>query len=393
MILYFHADPPHAWALVDRRGSVVEDGVCNTLSEIPVLARTTQAVVVVAGELVTVHEVQMPARSRGKALVSAPYVLEERLATNVDELAFTLLEFDPGKHATIAVVEQAYIEELQKKLDEIPLSMDAVVPEYFMVPLHQQARQTLAKMPNGKYALRIGEFGGMILDENTLEYWWQSLADLDAAVAVNDFKVAQQLIEWGGTSVSEWQIGADFPDWLRHGKTAPERINVMGPTSPAHRSGASSTLLKVAVILFGIGLLARIGVDLYENYALYRQNEILEQEIVKVFHEAFPDVRRIVNPRLQMEQGLKQLRTGAIDAGAFQTMLSSLAAAIPGAGATLDEITFRDDFLLVTCTTKDFAGLDRLKAKFSENRDVRVELISSGSRDNKVSARFKLQRA
>ncbi len=304
-----------------------------------------------------------------------------------------MLDFDPGKHATIAVVERAYIEELQKKLDEVPISMDAVVPEYFLVPLHQQARRTLASMSNGKYALRFGEFGGMILDDNTLEYWWQSLADLDAAVAVNDFKVAQQLIEWGGTSVSEWQIGTNFPDWLRHGKTAPERINVIGPVSPAHRSGASSTLLKVAVILFGIGLLARVGVDLYENYALYRQNEILEQEIVKVFHEAFPDVRRIVNPRLQMEQGLKQLRTGAIDAGAFQTMLSSLAAAIPGAGATLDEITFRDDFLLVTCTTKDFAGLDRLKAKFSENKDVRVELISSGSRDNKVSARFKLQRA
>ena len=74
-------------------------------------------------------------------------------------------------------------------------------------------------------------------------------------------------------------------------------------------------------------------------------------------------------------------------------MLFSVATAIPSTNATLDEISFREDFLLVTCTTPDFAGLDRLKAKFSQNKNVKVELISSGSRDNKVSARFKLQKA
>ena len=147
------------------------------------------------------------------------------------------------------------------------------------------------------------------------------------------------------------------------------------------------------MVVFGIGLLARVGVDLYDNYFLFQQNANLEREIVKVFHEAFPDVRRIVNPRLQLEQRIKELRTGSVDAGTFQSILYSLADAIPGANATLDEISFRDDFLLVTCSTPDFAGLDRLKARFSENKSVKVELISSGSRDNKVSARFKLQRA
>jgi general secretion pathway protein L len=393
MILYFRAESPHLWALVDKRGSVVRDGTCDTPGEIPALEKASTVAAVVAGELVTVHEIDTPAKSRNKAMASAPYILEERLATNVDELAFTMLDFESGGRTRIAVLDKDYIEELQSSVAEIPLSLDVMVPEYFLVPLHHQARHALARMADGRYALRSGEFGGMILDENTLEYWWQSLGDPDAAIAVNDVDVARRLIKWGGTSVSLWEIGTEFPEWLRHGNTSLERINVMGEALASAGSGGPSTLMKVAMVVFGIGLLARVGVDLYDNYVLFQQNANLEREIVKVFHEAFPDVRRIVNPRLQLEQRIKELRTGSVDAGTFQSILYSLADAIPGANATLDEISFRDDFLLVTCSTPDFAGLDRLKARFSENKDVKVELISSGSRDNKVSARFKLQRA
>ncbi|MFC1681501.1 type II secretion system protein GspL [Pseudomonadota bacterium] len=393
MILYFQADPPHRWALVDRRGSVVEDGISESPEDIPVLKKTSTTAAVVAGGKVTVHEVETPAKSRSKAMASAPYILEERLATNVDDLEFTILDFDAGQRVRIAVVDKGYLEGLQSSFAGLHLSLDAVVPEYFLVPLHHQARYSLARIHDGRYALRHGAFDGMNLDENTLEYWWQSLHDPNAAVAVNDVDVARRLIEWGGTSISVWEIGTEFPDWLRHGNTSLERVNVMGAVGSAGRREGPSVLMKVAMVVFGIGMLARVGVDLYDNFILYRQNANLEREIVKVFHEAFPDERRIVNPRLQLEQRINELRTGAVDGGAFQTILSSLAAAVPGVNATVDEISFRDDFLLVTCTTADFAGLDKLKARFSANKNVKVELISSGSRDNKVSARFRLESA
>jgi general secretion pathway protein L len=167
----------------------------------------------------------------------------------------------------------------------------------------------------------------------------------------------------------------------------------MGSAGEFEGGASPSGLMKAAAVLFGIGIASRVGVDLHDHYVLHNQNAELEREIVRVFHEAFPDVRRIVNPRLQMEQRINQLRGSTVDAGALQAMLSVLAAAIPGTNATLDEIAFRGDSLLVTCTTADFAGLDRLKARFSEHGNVRVELMSSGSRDNKVSARFRLQLA
>lgn len=393
MILYFQVVPPYRWVLVDRRGDVVNDGVSETLELIPVPSRLSQAVGVVPGEMVTIHEVELPARSRSKALASAPYALEERLATDVDSLVFTILDWQSGQRTTVSVIEREYIETLQSEFSKFPFSVTALVPEFFLVPLHPQARYTLARMSSGAYALRAGECSGMMLDENALEYWWHSTGDPDVAVAVNHLETGHRLIELGGTSISEWEIGTEFPAWLRHGRTAIERINVWEPAHGVGGSRESSKLMKVAMAVFGLGLLTSVGVDVYENYKLFLQNASVDRQIIQVFHETFPEIRRIVNPRLQMEQKIRELQTGTVNAGEFQTLLASVARAIPVAKATLDEITFRDNAMLITCTTEDFAGLDRLRERFAKDQKIKVELISSGSRDNKVNARFRLQRA
>ena len=58
--------------------------------------------------------------------------------------------------------------------------------------------------------------------------------------------------------------------------------------------------------------------------------------------------------------------------------------------ATVEEITFRNTTLLVTCRTDDFEALDRLQQKLAEDERIAVELVSSGSRENSVSGRFRL---
>ena len=60
MILYFRVEAPHHWALVDKRGSVVQEGSCDSPGEIPVLGKASAVVTVVAGDLVTVHEIKTP---------------------------------------------------------------------------------------------------------------------------------------------------------------------------------------------------------------------------------------------------------------------------------------------------------------------------------------------
>lgn len=393
MILYFYVEAPYQWALVDRQGEVVGGGTSETLKALPLPNRLNKMVGVIPGSLVTIHHVDLPARSRAKALVAIPYALEERLATDVDELAFTMLDWKIGESATVAVIDKHYIETLRADFANLDWQVSALVPEFLVVPLHEQAPSTLARKEDGSYLLRTGVCSGMVFDANALEYWWHSRNDPGTPIAVNDVQVARRLIELGGTAVREWDIGNKFSEWLAYDHTPCERVNVLKELDSPGQPSRLRSWYRVAVMLLALGVLTKVGMDTYESYLLYQQDQAIDREMVEIFQQNFPQITRIVNPRLQMEQQIKMLQAGMIDAGQFQMLLSAVARVVPGGGATLEEITFRDNTLLITCTTKDFAGLDQLKQRFAEDGHVQVELMSSGSRDNKVSARFKLQPA
>lgn len=393
MIIYFYVEAPYDWALLDRQGEVVGGGTSETLQGLPLPNHLNKMVGVVPGSLVTIHRVDLPARSRAKVLAAIPYALEERLATDVDELVFTMLDWKIGEYATVAVIDKHYIETLKADFANLDWQVNGLVPEFLLVPWHEQAQFTLARKNDGSYLLRSGECEGLVFDANALEYWWNSLNNPEVPIAVNDVEVARRLIGLGGTAVREWDIGRQFAEWLAHDHTPFERLNILKDLDAHEQSSRLKSWTRVAVMLLGLGILTRVGMDMYENYVLYRQSQAIDREIVEIFHETFPRITRIVNPRLQMEQQIKMLQTGRVDAGQFQVLLSAVARVVPLGDVTLEEITFRGNTLLITCTTKDFAGLDQLKQRFAQDAQVRVELISSGSRDNKVSARFKLQSA
>lgn len=393
MILYVHVNAPHRWVLMDRHGNISDSGSSETLELVPLPKRVSQTVGVVPGDLVTVHQVETPARTRSKMLATVPYALEERLAADVGDIVFTLLDWKAGECATVSVAEKVYIDAVQDKLRALPQSIDALVPEYLLLPLHPQARYTLARSTAGSYVLRTGIHSGAVLDAATLTFWWESVDDRYVPIAVNDKETARRLIELGGSAISEWNIGGDFTEWLAHGHTPVEQINVLQGVNAGDGKPGSTGFYRAAAAVFCVGLLAKLGLDLYDNYRLYHQDKIIDKEIVEVFQQVFPDVKRIVNPRLQMEQRIRELKSGTLEAGQFQLLMASVAAAVPQANATLEEVAYGDNTMTITCTTKDFAGLDQLKRKFGENKQIRAELISSGSRDNRVSARFELQRA
>lgn len=390
MILYFSLAPPHRWVIVDRRSRVLDDGVAESLSHVPARhRRIVRRVGVVPGELVTMHSLRIPARSRVKAAAAMPYMLEESLASSVDDLEFRLLQWVRGGVSKVAVMSRDAVNQWQDMLAAFPERSDALIPEYLLLPLHAQGRCTVAADDEGRIIIRTGELDGLVIDEQELDLWWAEMGDAGIPVAVNDRDYARYLIERGGEMVSEWHIGRTFPEWLRHDHQVPRHADLLRHVNDSVDALASQRWIAAAAVLFGLAILMRVGVDGYEYFTLKARETELDRRIEATIKEAFPDIVRVVDPRAQMAQRLAAL-TGRAAGGGFLALLSAVADAVPASDATVEEITFRDAVLLVTCATGDFQALDQLQQRFVEDPRVAVELVSSGSRENSVNGRFRL---
>lgn len=391
MILYFSLEAPHRWAIVDRRSRLVDEGTAESLGYVPARQRRiTRRVAVVPGELVTMHTLRIPARGRAKAAAAVPYMLEESLASPVEDLEFCLMKWVRGGESKVAVVSRDAMDEWQRQLVELPGRVDGMVPEYLLLPQHTQGRCTVAADARGRLIVRSGEWDGMVIDEQELDLWWDDVDDPGMPVAVNDAEVARHLIKRGGVMVNEWRIGAQFAEWLHHGHQVSEDANLLHDSAEEDDVEAAGRWFKAAAVVLGLALLVRLGVDGYDYFALAAEDRRLDREIEATLTGAFPDITRVVNPRAQMEQRLDELRVRVHGDSGFLALLSVVAEALSAGDASLDEITFRDNTLLMTCRTSDFEALDRLQQRLARDGRVAVELVSSGSRDNSVSGRFRL---
>jgi general secretion pathway protein L len=392
MKFYFSLTPPYLWASVDNSGNVLNNGLADDLYSIPVPSGKAPLIGVVPGEDVVIHRVSVPGRNRAKVAAAVPYALEETLAEDVEKLHFAILDWKPGQDAVVGVTAKEKMRTWLDSAAALGAELDILIPDYLLLPLHPQASITVVKKAPGTLVVKESELEGVVLDDGTLPIWWRSLNDPDCAIAAADSALAQTLISMGAAQVSEWNIGNNFTEWLKHdGKLPP--VNLLQGSYPPARQQKNKGSLWPAVALLVLAATVKVGSDAIEYYLLNKEHRQLQERIVGVFRTTFPEVKRVVNPRVQMERRAAQLSAGNVGQGDFTYLLGAASAVLRKQGVKLNDLAFRDNALYVTCNLNDFSALDKLKQAFETEHLVDVELESSSARGKDVKARFKISRA
>lgn len=393
MSFFFEIEPPYRWAVTDRKGrAVVDRGQAGGLAEVPVpQGAGAQVYAVVPGEEAVLRRATVPSRNRAKVLAAIPYALEESLSDDVDDLHFALLRWRPGEYAEVAVVSRGKMRAWLDALAGAGHRVDGLVPDYMLVPGHPQARYVLLRDDRARLLLREQNGTGLVLDDDMLPLWWEGVQHGDPAIAVGNEGLGQALIELGATRVSQWAVGDNFTRWLEQGEPRPLEHLLQGAYAQRDKNGGARRLWPAAAILV-LAAVSKLAMDGYEYWRLAGADRELDRTIQQVFRDTFPDVTRIVNPRLQMQQRLSALKAGYTGSGDLPVLLAAAARVLPAAPASLNEFDFRDNALTFNCTVSDFAALDRLKGRFEAQPGIVTELQSSNAQDQKVSARFRLRR-
>jgi type II secretory pathway component PulL len=130
--------------------------------------------------------------------------------------------------------------------------------------------------------------------------------------------------------------------------TASKSANLLtGEFAPRDALGKWTGWLTPALRLLVLMVTVHVAFTLIDNGRLNGERLALEREMTQLFKAAFPAAQAIIDPPLQMQRNLQQLKRerglpAEADAQMLIARLAALMQSLPGAPASVTTLTFRD---------------------------------------------------
>jgi len=310
-------------------------------------------VLVPASELVF-RQLSLPGKVNRRSLQALPYLLEEEVAGDVEQLHLVILGRD-GPRVQVAAVEKARLQQWLGWLAEAGLKPKQLMADVLALPLQSDAWSAVKL--GEQWLLRQDATSGLVAEESWLA---ALLASYVPPPSVASFSPPP--VEVAG----QWQVlPPELPmQLLAQGATEP-RFNLLQGAFRLQPEWARLLLPWRKVMLAAAAclalLLANRGLELYQ---LQQTEQALAAQMVQLYKRLFPGETRVVNPRAQLRQHLLALQGG----GGTQSPLTLLAALTPAFAALKDLQTQQLRFdaekgeLRLSMTADSFQTFDRFRA-------------------------------
>ena len=387
------------WLLLDDMGGSPVGVRSGSLEAAVAAANGLRAVVLVPGIECLLTTVQIPGHSRKKLLQAVPYALEEHLSDEVENLHFAVAAAPEDGAWPVAVVSNHYMEALQQQIADAGLDVQQVVPELLAIPYAEN--ETSVLLDNEQALVRTGRSSGYAVDTDNLGLMLtgRRSEDEDEAMPVLRLIAAPgtllpETIEYDGEVRLE-PLLCDPLEVFAQGLDAGAINLLQGRFSRAAEWGQALRPWRATAALLLAGILVSNVVMGIDYYRLSRESEQLRAQIEKTFKTALPGTRRIVNPRVQMQQQLDKLQRQQGSGVNFLTLLAQSGAVLKGRqGVDITGATFRAGRLDVDLTVADLQLLDQLKQALMQNGSLTVEIQSATTGpDQRVQSRLRIQGA
>lgn len=163
-------------------------------------------------------------------------------------------------------------------------------------------------------------------------------------------------------------------------------------TSQRQRKSAPNwkALAATVALCIGLKLIFDLGTGLYLNY----QSSQVDDQVTALYQELFPQDKRIVNVRVQMQNHLDN-RISSGSGSDFMLLFGHMADAIKKqdnrSGTQIQQLRYNDktQTLLVDLHVRDIQQLERLK-QVVEGRNIDADILSANEEQQWIKGRVKL---
>jgi general secretion pathway protein L len=322
---------------------------------------------------------------------SLPFMVEEQVAADVDQLHFAFCPLDDATVA-VAVAARHKMEAWQALLADFP-GIQMWLPEPLLLPW--QAGEWCVLLEGENAVVRVGECAGFTIERHLLEHLLRSVA---SESGVPDTVIVYGMDQAADTAELPAEI-RDLMQWRRGNLCAALLLSEVPQLKLNLLQGAFAPRLPLALWwrqwrLVAAVFAAAFGLHLVTAYAEYRnlsaQNAALRGAVEQSYRRAFPQ-GQVVDAEKQLRRQLDAMG-GTGQASGFIALFERVGSAVAGMpGTSIASINYNDkgDEMRLNIVAANFEGVEQLRSRINEaGLDAIME--SSNTQGNKVSARLRV---
>jgi general secretion pathway protein L len=394
---------------------IIASGVLTSaeqLTELTVKAKQRLVNVFVPGSDVLLKRLSMPTKSQRSIRAAVPYMLEDELAQDVDDLFFAYADMasdDDENNCFVAIVERAQMQLWLTWLANAKIKVKTLQSEVLAMPYTQGQWSAIALHSStqavNQIVLRQGEWQGCTLDSEAwgfaAEHIFSNQAHLphpdiekeNNAVTLNTYSELPNL-ESCSSHITVINSKEELPLALfaQHCQRSPFNL-LQGEFKVKEQRSIGLTNWLWAAGIAVCALLLNVGYKSAQLWQLSAQQEQVEEQIIARYKSAFPATKkvRIGTIKSQLNKKIAQLG-GSSDSTGFLAMLSKVQPAFAKVPALKPESLKFDgkrQELRLQAIANDYQHFEQFKAELNR-ANLTVKQGAQNNQGEQVTGSFSI---
>ncbi len=405
LLIHYNIDNEHqaTWSLCNDAGELTGKITTGSLDELSEIASKYTAIVLLNSQCLHINQLQLPTQNFQKMLKAVPYAIEEFIAEDIEDFHFVISKNKHNNTTSVAGIDKTTLQNIIQIFQTANISVEKIIPDALCLAANDKQWVCLNYQENSY--LQTNTLDGIVLSHDVLPYVLTNKLN-DETQTIPE-KILLFCEQENSSAFDELTIdNADIEIinivynrhplvvFCGHYKQALTLNLLQHKFKPKRKSSGYWQYWRLAASLAVVWLVLHLVLTGFQYSQLQQENNITKAKIEKIYKKAFPQSRKIVNPRVQMEQKLKELKSGAgkgnnglifLLAESFGTLSSDKK------NITLQSLTLRNNRMDIGLDSTNLQAVENLNNTLNNNTKIKSEITSSSSEKDKVKGNLRIE--
>jgi len=396
LIHYSSAQQPVSWLLLNEKGAISCAPQQAQINELKSHSSGRKVVLLFNSAYLTVESADIPGNNRNRQLQAVPYALEDKLASDIDEMHFALGTKQDDRNLPVIVINQSQLEACLLALQEADIVADKILADVLCLPFTDNTISILIQ--HDSVLIKTSTNRGFYCDRINLVHVLPSLItdkinDLNIIHHKSDAALNDEFSEYE-LNINKHSYNESALEIFAANVNQADQINLLqGRYAPQRAQSIFWQHWKSVAALVGVWIILQLTNAQIESHQLVEKNLQLTAKIERVFKKANPGTRKYNNMRKRMERRLKALQSGGRDNNdeVFLKLLADTAHVLSQQKQlNILAMVYRNQHIDIELSADSLQTLETVKNQLSQQINIK-SVLSTSVEKGKVSGRLRVE--